>query len=170
MAAPRIEGMKRRALLKTGLAGGMLLALGAASLRIGRNPVHDRETVLRAVVPALLEGALPNGAAARSTAIDRSVEAVGTATAALAPSAQSELAQLFALLASAPGRVLLARVDAPWPAAALAEVSAFLSAWRHHPIALFRSGYAALHDLVLAGHYADESSWPGIGYPGPLKL
>jgi hypothetical protein len=162
--------MKRRTLLKTGLAGGPLLALGAASVLIGRDAVHDRETVLRAVVPAMLEGALPAEPAARSTAVERCVAAVGVATAKLAPSAQDELAQLFALLASVPGRVVLARVDTPWDRADVAEVSAFLAGWRRHRLPLFKSGYGALHDLVLAGFYADDTNWSGIGYPGPLAL
>jgi hypothetical protein len=162
--------MKRRTLLKTGLAGGMLLALGTASLLIGREPADDRDTVLRAVVPAMLDGALPADPISRSSAVDRCVSAAGAAAARLAPSAQAELAQLFALLASGPGRVLLARVDAPWHRADIADVSAFLSAWRTHRVALFKTGYGALHDLVLAGFYADDASWPGIGYPGPPRL
>jgi hypothetical protein len=32
---------------------------------------------------------------------------------------------------------------------------------------LLEPGYGALRDLVLAGFDADESDWPGIGYPGP---
>jgi choline dehydrogenase-like flavoprotein len=51
--------MKRRTLLKTGLAGGMLLAFGTASLLIGRDPADDRDTVLRVVVPAMRDDGSP---------------------------------------------------------------------------------------------------------------
>jgi hypothetical protein len=162
--------MKRRTLLKAGLAGGALLAVGAASILVGRDPLQDRATVMRAVAPAMLDGALPREPAARSAALERSLAAVDAAIASLAPSAQAELGQLFALLASAPGRRLLAGVAAPWESADIDQVAAFLASWRGHRLALFKTGYAALHDLVLGSWYADPSTWAAIGYPGPLKL
>ena len=57
-----------------------------------------------------------------------------------------------------------------WPDAPTAEVAAFLEAWRRHRATLLRSGYAALHDLVLGTWYADRDAWAAIGYPGPPSL
>jgi len=162
--------MKRRTLLQAGIAGGALLAIGGIALVAGRDAERDRATVVRAVVPAILDGALPDGGDARLAAIDRCTHSVGVAVSQLAPSAQQELAQLFALLASAPGRIALARVDTPWERAGTTEVAAFLEAWRNHRIMLFRTGYVALHKLVLGSWYADEASWAAIGYDGPLPL
>jgi hypothetical protein len=162
--------VKRRTLLKAGVAGGVLLAAGAASVLMGRDPVHDRATVLRAVAPAMLEGALPAEPSARAAAIERSLAGVDAAIASLAPSAQAELGQLFALLASAPGRRVLAGVTDDWERADPAEVSAFLTSWRGHRLALFKTGYLALHDLVLGSWYADDASWAATGYSGPLAL
>ena len=162
--------MKRRSLLKAGLAGGALLAVGGAALFIGRDPQRDRALILGAVVPALLDGALPVEAPARAAAIERVVDGVGVAIGLLAPSAQTELERLFTLLALAPGRRLLAGVATEWARAPIDEVAAFLEGWRNHRSALFRAGYAAIHDLVLGTWYADESAWSGIGYAGPLAL
>jgi hypothetical protein len=35
---------------------------------------------------------------------------------------------------------------------------------------LLRSGYAALHQLVLAAWYGNARAWPAIGYGGPPSL
>jgi hypothetical protein len=162
--------MHRRTLLKAGAAGAALLAIGGVALVAGRDPVADRERVLSAVAPAILDGALPEGVAERAAAVRRCVDDVGRAIGRLAPASQAELARLFALLAAAPGRRLLAGVHEDWPDAAPAEVAAFLDDWRLHRVALFRAGYAAMHDLVLGAWYADPANWPSIGYGGPLSL
>ncbi len=162
--------MRRRTLLKAGLAGGALLAAGGVAIVAGRDAVRDRDAVLGAVVPALLDGALPAEPAARAAAVRGCTEGVVAAIAGLAPASQAELAQLFTLLGSAPGRRLLAGVRADWAEAGVDEVGAFLQSWRLHRFALFRGGYAALHDLVIGTWYADASAWPAIGYAGPLSL
>lgn len=161
----------RRTFLKTGLLGGALLTAGGlAAVLIGRDPTADRRSVLGAVIPAILEGALPQPGQERERAVHRCLEGVEAAIAGLAPAVQQEVAQLFALLAIQPTRVLLAGVRSGWGAASPDEVAAFLERWRGHDTGLMRSGYQALHDLVLGAWYADESTWAAIGYPGPLKL
>ena len=162
--------MQRRTLLKGGLAGGALLAAGGAAIVAGRDPLRDRATVLGATIPALLDGALPIAADARAAAIARCVDGVAVAIAAMPPAVQHELDRLFVLLGSTIGRVLLAGVPSCWADADTAEVSAFLERWRLHSMALFRTGYGALHDLVLGAWYADDAHWAAIGYDGPLSL
>ena len=162
--------MQRRTLLKGGLAAGALLAAGSVALFGGRDPVRDRDTVLAGVVPALLAGALPGDGAARTAEVRDTVAAVGAAADRLAPAVQDELARLFALLASAPGRRLLAGLDVDWPQAPAERVAAFLEGWRAHRLGVFRAGYGALHDLVLGAWYADETRWTDIGYAGPPAL
>jgi hypothetical protein len=162
--------MRRRTLLKLGLAGTALVAAGGAAILAGRDPVRDRAAVLGAVAPVLLEGALPAAGPARDAALRRTVDDVVVAIGALAPAAQDELARLFALLGSAPGRRLLAGVGDDWPRADRGEVAAFLEGWRLHRSATLRAGYGALHDLVLGAWYAHPSTWSDIGYGGPLHL
>lgn len=159
--------MRRRTLLQAGLGGAALLAAGGVAILAGRDAARDRAAVLGAIVPALLDGALPDAGTAREAAVRRCVDATVTAIEGLAPASQAELAQLFALLGSSPGRRLLAGVRADWPEAPTAEVAAFLEGWRRHPMTLLRTGYAALHDLVLGSWYADAAAWPAIGYDGP---
>jgi hypothetical protein len=166
--------MRRRTWLKVGLVGGAALSVaGGAALLLRpapRDPAHSDSArlVLRAVMPALLAGALPAAAAAREAALagglDRSIAAIREFPLAI----RLELGELFDLLDSAPGR-WLAGVG-QWTTAGEAEISAFLQRWRTHPFDLFQVGYQALHDLVLGPWYADPSTWQGIRYPGPLSI
>jgi hypothetical protein len=164
--------MRRRTFLKVGLIGGAVLAAaGGAALWLkpaARDAATSDEarTVLRAVIPALLAGALPTDgiAQAREAALGRTLAAI----ASLPPPMRLELGELFALLASRPGRWLAGVED--WETADVEQVSRFLQRWRTHAFDLFQAGYHALHDLVLGPWYADESTWDAIGYPGPPTL
>jgi hypothetical protein len=163
--------LQRRTFLKVGLAGGALLAAGgAASWLARRDAAADRREVLGAVIPAMLDGAVPAAEPQRQAAIEKTRVDVEAAIAALAPAAQDELAQLFALMAIAPTRLVLTGIARPWHEAGIAEVSAMLQSWRTHRLALLRGAYHGLHDLITAGWYADEARWAAIGYPGPPRL
>ena len=168
--------VSRRQFVKFGVAGGLLLvAAGAVRAQqgyraaTGVDPLQvltdaDR-AVLAAVAPAILAGtgAAGAGLAAMAGSIDRAV-------AGLPPHLQAEVKQLLALLASWPGRRLLAGVSEPWPQASPEAVTAFLERWRFSRWVLYQQAYHALHELVLAAWYARPDSWPAIGYPGPPAL
>jgi hypothetical protein len=130
----------------------------------------EAPAIIAAVAPVLLDGALPTESAAGAAALKETVANVAAAVAGLPPSAQKELGELFALLAFAPARIALARVDSPWEKASRDEVAAFLERWRTSRFLLLRSAYGALHQLVFAAWYGNPSSWSVIGYPGPPQL
>jgi hypothetical protein len=172
----------RRTFLVVGIAGGAALAaawwLRGARER-GATPIAytalaeldaGAPAIIAAIVPALLDGAMPTSADARKAAITSTVDGVGVAIVNLPPAAQHELAQLFSLLAFAPARIALARVNAPWPEASTEAIAAFLDRWRTSGWDLQRSAYDALHQLVFAAWYGNPNSWPAIGYPGPPPL
>lgn len=171
----------RRTWLKTGLAGSLLLGAawwlrqpldrwGRAALVRGAPLEAAMDEVLPALLPLVLAGALPQEPAARQAALARGQAGVHTAVAALSAAAQREVAELFALLTLAPTRIALAGVRSPWAQASEAELRDFLEGWRHSSIGLLRSGYQALHDLMLGAWYADASQWGAIGYPGPPEI
>jgi len=163
--------VQRRTFLKAGVAGAaLLLAGGTVAWLGGRDAVADRREVLAAVIPAVLEGSLPQAGPQREGAIRQALAGVETAIAALSPAAQQELAQLFALLAIAPTRLALAGLGHSWRDASVAEVSSVLQGWRTHRLELLQSAYHALHDLVTGSWYADPAQWPGIGYGGTPQL
>lgn len=169
--------LSRRRLLQAGLAGAAALAIAGGVAwfrgRIERTPRaldRDAQEVVRAIVPAMLAGALPAADADRARAIDETVDAVDRAVAGLPPASRGELAQLFALLSLAVGRRVFAGVPSPWPEASRDEIDTFLVAWQTSAWPLKRSAYDALHQLVIAAWYANPRAWPAVGYPGPPSL
>ena len=166
--------MDRRRFLVLGAAGAATLA--AAGLWSWLRQPHDARTgedaaaILAAIVPALLDGALPARGLERDVAIRETVDGVGRAIAGLPPATRGELAQLFALLALPVGRRVFAGVEAPWQEASPAEVAGFLEAWRTSGWELKRSAYDAFHQLILAAWYGNPRAWGAIGYPGPPVL
>jgi hypothetical protein len=164
----------RRAFLVTGALGAVALAAGGW-LRHGPSAPRastlddDARRIVRAMAPAFLAGALPDGEQ-RADAIRATTEAVERAIAGLPPQAQKELRQLFALLAFAPARIALAGLWQRWDSAPTADIDAVLARWQDSRFALLRSAYDGLHQLILAAWYASERAWPAIGYPGPPRL
>jgi hypothetical protein len=166
--------MQRRGFLVLGVTGAAALAAAGwwqswRRLASG-SPDHEAFEIVRAIVPAMLAGALPRGSIERAQAIEETVAGVARAIAGLPPFTRNELSQLFALLGAAPARRLFAGVATPWPQAGVDEIGAFLDRWRDSGWALKRSAYNALHQLVIAAWYGNERSWAAIGYPGPPTL
>ena len=170
--------LTRRQFLKVGLASGAVLAgAGWFAMRRGRAPEGgflwlDRRTaaIVTALVPAVLDGALPTGEAARRDAVREVVAAFDRAVSGLSPAVQEEIGQLFALLGLAAGRFIVAGVRSSWAEATQDEVVAFLARWRTSRFGLLRAGYQALAQLVIAAWYGNPDSWAGIAYPGPPSL
>ena len=167
----------RRTFLLAGLAGtAALVAAGwLRSNRVapggpGAALSTDADDVLSAVIPVFLAGALPAEADAATRALRETVTSVGAAIARLPPAAQRELAQLYSLLGFAPARIALTGVSSAWREAARDDVAGFLERWRTSNFLMFRSAYAALHQLVFAAWYGNADSWAAIGYPGPPQL
>ena len=170
----------RRQFIKAGIVGGA--ALAAAGLFYSRSLKEapagavpqgltlSERTIIGALVPAILAGALPEAGEARGKAVARTVDGVGVAIAGLSAPAQKELAELFTLLGFAPARVLLAGLWPRWEEASTADIAAFLQGWRTSRLGLLRSAYAALHDLILGAWYGTPEAWPAIGYPGPPEI
>lgn len=168
-------GTSRRTFLGAGGLAALALAAGGAIYR-ARHPDQphrfaldgEARAALHAIAPAILAGALPQGAG-HEAALAATIDGVHQAILGLPPATQQEVQDLFGLLALAPARRLLTGVSGGWEGARIDEVSAFLQDWRLHRLGLLRSAYHALHDLVLGAWYAQPSSWAATGYPGPMK-
>jgi len=168
-------GTSRRTFLKAGGLAALALAAGGALYRAhhARTPQRfafdgEARAALHAIAPAILLGALPQGAG-REAALAAAIEGVHQAILGLPPAIQEEVQDLFGLLALAPARRLLTGISGGWEGARIEEVGAFLQDWRMHRLGLLRSAYHALHDLVLGAWYAQPASWAATGYPGPMK-
>ena len=171
----------RRQFIKAGIGGALLLAAAAILHKpldragkqalVAGNPLDPSlRTVVQAIAPVILQGAFPAAGPGRAAALERITGSVALAVAALSAAAQKEVAELFALLAFAPTRIAVAGLSAPWDQAGLADIEGFLRRWQHSRMDLLKTGYLALHDLVLGAWYADPATWAAIGYPGPPAL
>jgi len=164
----------RRAFLVTGVLGVAMLAAGgllrqwpsASTSALGARG----DAILQALVPAMLDGALPVDADARQTAVAETVNGVQAAVAGLPPDAQADIGRLFGLLAFAPFRVTVAGLWRDWPRASLDDTAGMLSRWQQSRLSLLRSAYDALHQLILAAWYGNPRAWQAIGYAGPPAL
>ncbi|PQO97338.1 hypothetical protein C5614_14390 [Massilia phosphatilytica] len=166
----------RRTFLKAGLLAAAVLAAGGGWYRHThpappRGFVLDGEAraALDAIVAAIVSGALPEAPVDRAHTIAATTARVHQTVLGLPLAAQQEVQDLFGLLALGPARRLLTGIPDGWSAAKEADVAAFLQDWRWHRLALLRTAYAALHDLVLGAWYSEPAHWDAIGYPGPLK-
>jgi hypothetical protein len=171
--------MTRRRLIHTGLGGLALLYISGCSRGTVSGSFADPDFAYRVLSPrdrdmfaavgnTMLDGAL--AAAAGPTALVNVVRGVDIAAAGLPAGDRSELAQLFNLLGFSVTRGLAAGIWTSWGDASETDVASFLQRWRFSSIGLFRSGYQALHQLVMAAWYGDSASWERIGYPGPPAL
>ena len=165
MPEPCFMAMTRGELIRSGLGGACVLWIAGCAPSA---PGDDREMV-RAIAGVMLAGAAGSRALTRAE-LDRAVDGVFVAISGLPPAVRGEVAQLFSLLRIPLGRVLAAGVTPPWSLAAPADVAAFLTRWRTSGVLLFRSGYQALHQLVMAGWYGGDDSWKATGYDGPPRL
>ena len=168
----------RRTFITVGLAGGALLAAVRFLDRpvpVAADPAYqflDARTaaVAAALVPAVLEGALPADAAARARAIEETTAAFDRAVAGLSPSVRKEVDELFAILRYAPARLMFTGLWDPVEESSAAEVGAFLRRWRHSRLEIQRAGYQAVTQLIQAAWYGNSASWAFIGYPGAPML
>jgi hypothetical protein len=166
----------RRGFLKLGALTALALGAGGGIYRLLRAPVvpgpfvldGEARTALEAIVPAMLSDALPAAPVERSAAIKAVTLRVHQAILGLPRATQQEIQDLFGTLALAPARRLLAGVPDGWSAASTEQVAAFLQSWRTHRLTMLQPAYHALHDLIIGSWYADPSTWPSIGYPGPM--
>jgi hypothetical protein len=169
-----LVNLSRRRLIFTGVAGTAVLVAARwlqPSHSVAASALSaDAADVMRAIIPALLDGALPDDATERQAAIEDTVDAVGTAIAGLPPVTRDELSTLFALLDFAPVRIAFADIDFAWRDADVVTTNAFLVRLQKSRWSVKRTAYDALHQLTFAAWYASPSTWPSIGYPGPPAL
>ncbi|HET9820481.1 MAG TPA: hypothetical protein VFQ16_01515 [Burkholderiaceae bacterium] len=160
-----------------GIVGTAVLAAGGAAVYWAMAPAWHANRlqppgrlVFRAVALAVLDGSLPGEASSRMQALESHLTHMETTIAALPPATQRELDQLLGLLASPPGRRLLAGLSQPWDVATIEDVRQSLQLMRESTLAVRRQAYHALRDLTHAAFFADEQHWALLGYPGPRAL
>lgn len=168
--------MQRRGFLKLGLASAAVLAVAGGAVALlqpglagGRLTAPARE-VFASAGRAVLDGSLPAEPAAQQAAVQGLLDRIDVLVAALPPHAQDELSQLLSLLATAPGRRMLAGLGTGWHEASVAQVQAALQEMRVSAVALRQQAYLALHDIANGAYFSEPATWGQLGYPGPRSV
>ena len=168
--------MQRRTLLTVGAATGVLLALAGGTLalvtpgRKGGELTAPARAMFAALARTVLGSLLPGDAAAQSKAIEGHLARIQATVAGLPPAMQAEVDELITIVSSAPGRLALVGLGSDWSSATAADIAAALQSMRSSSLALRQQAYHALRDMTNASYFADASTWPAIGYPGPRAL
>lgn len=150
--------LTRRKLLLGGLAAAGALAAGDVLYAFSRD---DDRAIVAAIAPAMIGVDVP---------VQDVVRGFDIAVAGLPLEVQGEVHQLLGLLRFPITRALVAGIWHPWHAASREEIASFLNRWRYSNVAKLRSAYDALHQLVLASWYGNDTSWTAIGYAGPPRV
>ena len=164
----------RRNVLKFGLAGAALLAVGgfglglrATVLRAPAAPLLVLDEVEFSVLWAVVERVCPaNGAfpAASSVHVAEKIDAL---MASLDPATQAETKQVLRLVENAlPGLLLDGRFTT-FTASPPDVQDRVLEAMRTSRLGLRRTMFKALAGLAGATYYAQPEVWGAVGYPGP---
>lgn len=164
--------MQRRTLLKVGLVGGVVL--GAAGLvlnhvrpaRVQGRLSEGARALIDALAGAVLHSTLPAPPAERRQALDGLHARLEDTIRGLPEHLRQELDELLTIAASAPGRLALFGLRAPWAEAPLPEVTVALQAMRDSTLSLRQQAYHGLRDILNAAYFADASAWRALGYPG----
>ena len=163
--------LSRRRFLQVGLAGSAVLAATRFLERpAAAAPDSEGDPVVRALVPVVLAGALPEEPVLRARMVQETVEAFARAVGGLSPAVRDEIDQLLGTLRFGPTRFALTGLWAPLEESPPAQIAVFLASWRESRFDLLRAGYQALTQLIQASWYDNPHAWAAIGYPGPPAL
>lgn len=150
--------LTRRKLLLGGLAAAGALAAGDVLYEFSSD---DDRVIVAAIAPVMIGLDVP---------AEDVVRGFDVAVAGLPLAVQAEVHQLLGILRFPITRALVAGIWHPWHKADRQEIAGFLERWRYSNMTQLRSAYDALHQLVLAAWYGNNTAWTAIGYAGPPRV
>lgn len=168
--------MQRRSLLKLGAVSATVLLLAGGAIALFQPGLQQgrltpgSQTLFSSLARAILDGTLPGEPVAREAALASLLQRIDAMVQGFPPHVQAELAQLLGILGTGLGRRTLAGLATDWPQASVAQMQEALQSMRESSLALRVQSYQALHEIIGAAYFADASTWPVLGYPGPLNL
>ncbi len=126
---------------------------------------YDR-ILLEVLIPVFVSGL----ALEKSIPVSSIIQNIESAIVRLPIRTHNELRDLFELLGSVFGRLMMANVWLSWQSASTESVDQFLSEWRESSIGLLQIAYKGLHKIIVGSVYAEENTWQEIGYAGPPAI
>lgn len=172
----------RRRILKGSLWGSLAIASGVSLWQLSltesvealenddypyRFLTLDERLLLWAIIPAYLYPAVQSDDDESKFVVLRNIDG---AVSGLPQSTQDELRQLFGLLSFQLSKALVAGIWTRWNKASIDSLQFFLSSWQESYLALLRTGYLGLHQIIIGSYYGEPMSWQSIGYPGPPQF
>jgi len=173
---PPGEKPSRRSVLKRGLIGGVLLAVGGGSWLFTRKSAlvplpKDGLQVLSeqeyAVVHALVGRFHPQRPGYPDASTLHVSEVCDRILAKADVTAQKELKQLLMLFENALPNFLFGLRTQPFTRLTGDEQDVVIAEWARSRVTLRRTGYLALRTLVMAAYWSQPESWRAAGYAGP---
>ncbi|MDP3233421.1 MAG: gluconate 2-dehydrogenase subunit 3 family protein [Myxococcales bacterium] len=167
----------RRSVLKRGLIGGALLALGGGGFLFTRKSVEvdpPGDGLLSftarefAIVTALSYRVIPHREGFPTVDAVQVARGCDRILTLVDETALTETKQLLMLLENALPNFLFGRRARTFSTMSSDDQDAVLTEWQTSRITLRRTGYTALRGLVMAAYFSSPATWPAIGYPGPL--
>lgn len=165
----------RRTLLRGGLIGGAVLAMGGIGLELQSTAPTPVPDTLRALSPrayrvltAVADTICPGLGDELPPASAIDVPATADAyVATLHPTDQRQLEQALLLLESPLAGLLLGGRTRPFTRLDPEARAATLASWRAHRLEVLRSAYVAFRNLVGTTYHVHPRVTAAIGYPGP---
>ncbi len=168
--------LKRRSLLKLGIASAVVLAVAGGSVALLQPGLQNGKLsegarlIVSRLGQTILAGTLPVEAGPNQIAINSLLDRVDTFIAATPDHVQAELSQLLSLMATAAGRRGIVGLSPAWADASISDITEALQGMRVSSVSLRNQAYLALHDIVSASYFSGQESWAVLGYPGPKTL
>ena len=169
--------ISRRSVLKRGLLGGALLAVGGAGALAFRGTrraslppegLQVFDPVEYSVMDAFCRRVVMpvKGPSADELRVAFNADRVLTRA---SPDVQKEVKQLLKLFENALAGFLFAGVTKPFTQLSPEQQDEVIRAWSVSALALRRTGYQALRTIALASYYGADATWPATNYPGPPR-
>lgn len=167
----------RRSVLKRGLFGGALLAVGGATALAFRGTKPSPLPPEGLKVFDQIEYSVMDAFSRRVVRPTRgpSVEEIRVAFNAdrvlvrASPDVQRELKQLLKLFENALVGFLFAGQVRPFTQLSPEAQDRVIHDWAHSRLEIRRTGYQALRTIALASYYGTDATWPAASYPGPPR-
>lgn len=169
------QAISRRSLVKRGLFGGALLALGGAGVLASRDtrrsPLPPEGLQVFDEVEYSVFDAFSRRVVIPKTgpSLDQLRVAFNADRVLLRASedVRKEVKALLKLFENALAGFLFAGTVRPFTRLEPARQDEVIADWANSALELRRTGYQALRTIALASYYGADASWPAASYPGP---
>ena len=168
------EGFSRRSLLKLGLGGSALLAVGGVGLSLRAPVAVPAAGPLRVFSPAeysicaALADTLCPGGGGLPTATEIGVPGkLDMLLDTLHPGVGKEICQVLHLVENPVASLLFDQRVTPFSHLDAAGRAEALMLWRSSSLSVRRQAYKGLHGLINAAYWGDPRTYAFTGYPGP---